>query len=98
VGLEEGPAPGASGTERRVAGGGYGTTGRWHDAAAAIQGRLPNGLGSARPGTHISFSYLFKDFSNLFEFKMVKGGLLVLENFQNKYGHVYKCIRNNFPI
>jgi hypothetical protein len=55
-------------------------------------------MGLARPGTHISFSYLFKDFSNLFKFKMVKGGLLVLENFQNKYGHVYKCIRNNFPI
>jgi hypothetical protein len=48
VRLEEGPGPGASGTERRVAGGGYGTTGHWHDAAAAIQGRLPNGLGPTR--------------------------------------------------
>jgi hypothetical protein len=47
-------------------------TGHWHGATAVRQGRLPNRPGLVRT---VPF-YLFKDFSNPFEFKMVKDGIL----------------------
>jgi hypothetical protein len=43
------------------------------------------------------YPFLFiQRFSNLFEFEMVKDGLLVLEKFQTKYRIVGNYIRNNF--
>jgi hypothetical protein len=40
----------------------------------------------AQPGTHNTFLYLFKYFSNLFKFKTVKAGLMLLKNFKQTMG------------
>jgi hypothetical protein len=69
-----------NGAEQQVAGG---EMGRWRSAAAARL--LSNGPCLVRT---ILFFHLFKDFSNPFELKMVKDSILLLKNFQTKYGHV----------
>jgi hypothetical protein len=46
---------------------------------------------------HSVGSELIKCFSNRFEWIRLEEGLLMLESFQIKYGHVDNLIRNKFP-
>jgi hypothetical protein len=76
--------------QHRVAGGRWC---QWGSATAARQGRLQMGLARY---SHYHFLFI-QMFFNPFKFKMVKYGHILLQEFQEKCGHVEKWIRNNSP-